>query len=326
MRTAPSQPEFSFVIPLFNEEGSLPALHQSLASLLDDLGEETEIIFVDDGSTDGSLTVLLGLHQKDPRVKIVQLSRNFGQQIALCAGIDHARGRAVISMDADLQHPPATVRRLIEKWKEGNEVVYGIREGREIDPWWKKTSASLFYLLFRFLTRQKAPSHVSDFRLLDRKVVAAFRSLKKKRPYLRGIFSGLGFRQAGVPYHAEKRFAGETKYSLKKMLRLAIDGILCFPERPLRILIGTSLGLFGLCLFGILFTLFIGRGDGGPALFSVMVVGACLIGLQSLVTGSLAFYISRKDRGENQPLYTLQQTFGFQFDPVLLRVVEKVSR
>jgi glycosyltransferase involved in cell wall biosynthesis len=233
---------YSIAAPVFNEIEIVDEFYKRVKEVMDDLGEEWELILVDDGSTDGSTDKILKLSAMDSRVVPVIFARNFGHQIAITAGIDRARGRAVVILDADLQDPPEVIPDLIERWKEGYEVVYAIRAEREGESFFKKLTASLFYRLIYRITDVKIPLDTGDFRLLDRQAANVLRTMRERHRFPRGMAAWIGFRQIGVPYKRAARFAGETKYPFKKMLRLALDAITGFSYFPLQL--ATYFGFF----------------------------------------------------------------------------------
>jgi glycosyltransferase involved in cell wall biosynthesis len=233
---------YSIAAPVFNEIEIVDEFYKRVKEVMDDLGEEWELILVDDGSTDGSTDKILKLSAMDSRVVPVIFARNFGHQIAITAGIDRARGRAVVILDADLQDPPEVIPDLIERWKEGYEVVYAIRAEREGESFFKKLTASLFYRLIYRITDVKIPLDTGDFRLLDRQAANILRTMRERHRFPRGMAAWIGFRQIGVPYKRAARFAGETKYPFKKMLRLALDAITGFSYFPLQL--ATYFGFF----------------------------------------------------------------------------------
>ncbi|HNY93751.1 MAG TPA: glycosyltransferase family 2 protein, partial [Flexilinea sp.] len=229
------KPTYSVIVPVYNEKESLPVLYERMVSVMDQTGEPWELILVDDGSFDGSSQIMRELSQKDPRVRVIFFARNFGHQIAVTAGMDHALGDAAIVIDADLQDPPEVILELIEKWKEGYEVVYAVRTGREGESWFKKETASVFYRLIYKITDVKIPLDAGDFRLLDRKVLDVMNSMREKHRFLRGMSAWVGYKQIGVPYQRAPRYAGKTKYPLKKMILLAWNAITGFSYVPLQI-------------------------------------------------------------------------------------------
>ena len=235
------RPTLSLVIPVFNEEETLPELHRRLGEFLGALGESWEVVFVNDGSKDRSLGQLKALASEEPRYKVVSFSRNFGHQVAITAGLDFADGAAVVVMDADLQDPPEVVRDMLTRWREGYDVVYGVRSKRHGETLFKKVTAAAFYRLLRAMLGFEVPVDAGDFRLMSRKVVLTLRSLRERHRFVRGMVAWIGFRQTSVLYERPGRFAGETKYPLSKMIRFAIDGITSFSIVPVRL--ATWLGL-----------------------------------------------------------------------------------
>lgn len=226
---------FSLVVPVLNEEDVLKEFYKRITSVMTTIGENYEIIFVNDGSTDSSLEIMMEFCKKDTRIKIIDFSRNFGHQIAITAGIEYASGEAVIIIDADLQDPPEVIPQFITKWREGHDVIYGIREIRKGEKFSKKFTAKIFYRLLSKMISINIPTDTGDFRLLDKKVVKNLKQLKEKNRYLRGLTSWVGFNQTGVSYKREKRHAGSTKFSFRKMLKFAVDAIVSFTNIPLRL-------------------------------------------------------------------------------------------
>src|SRR5689334_19992676 len=209
---------YSVIIPLYNEAEVLPEFYRHLSKVMDTLDGRSEFVFVDDGSTDGSLNVLAGVREHDPRVKVLSLSRNFGHQIALTAGLDYASGEAVIVIDADLQDPPELIPQLVAKWRDGYEVVYAVRQHRRGESTFKRATAALFYRGIHRITNIEIPLDVGDYRLLGGRAVKALRSMREKHRFVRGMVSWVGFRQIGVPYTRDERHAGSSKYPLRKMI------------------------------------------------------------------------------------------------------------
>ncbi|MGH2368990.1 MAG: glycosyltransferase family 2 protein, partial [Chloroflexota bacterium] len=239
-RVAPPTPEppptgrpvISVVAPAWNEAVTLPEFVGRMAGVLEGIGEPWEIVLVDDGSTDETRRVLHELHEQESRVKALSFSRNFGHQVAITAGVDYARGDAIVVIDSDLQDPPEEVPRLVERWRDGYQVVYAVREARAGETWFKKLTASLFYRLIRRIANVDIPIDTGDFRLLDRRAAEALRALREQHRYVRGLAAWVGFRSVGVPYQRAPRHAGETKYPLRKMVRFALDGITNFSYLP----------------------------------------------------------------------------------------------
>ena len=314
-----TRPVFSLVIPVWNEEKVLPVLYERMTQVMDGTGEPWELIFVNDGSRDASLAIITDLNRRDPRIKVLNFSRNFGHQIAITAGSDYAEGDAVIIMDADLQDPPEVVLRLIEKWREGYDVAYAVRTKRAGETWFKLFTASLFYRLIRSIADVDIPLDAGDFRLMDRRVVLAMRQLRERNRFMRGLSSWVGFKQIAVEYERAARFAGETKYPLRKMLRLANNAITSFSHVPLQLATYTGFTLAALSLIGILVAI-VARLSGISAfsgqattLVSMLFLG----GIQLIFLGIIGEYLGRiYDEVKNRPLYIIADAVGFQ-QPVL---------
>ncbi len=308
-------PDYSIIVPAYNEENTLGEFYVRLAKVLQSLDGGSEIIFVNDGSTDETEKILQQLHQTDSRVRILHLSRNFGHQIAITAGLDLAQGRACLVMDADLQDPPEVIPEMVRLWHTGFEVVYGLRKKRLGESRFKLATASLFYKALKHLAHIEIPQNVGDFRLLDRKVVDALKKLPERNRFVRGLVSWVGFRQTDLLYERDARFAGETKYPFLKMLEFALDGITSFSAIPLRL--ATWMGLlcsftsFLLILWVIGAKLFTDRTVLGWA--SLMVVVLLIGGVQLFTIGILGEYIGRIfDEAKQRPLYLIREKVGFE--------------
>ncbi len=305
--------EISIVIPVYNEKANIPVLAGALEKVFDDLKLTYEIIYVDDGSSDGSPEEIGRLHQRNSRVKMISLSRNFGHQVALSAGLDYARGEAVITMDGDMQHPPELIPELVSKWKEGYDIVYTVRKDVADAKVFKKWSASLFYWLINRLTKRPVPVGSADFRLMDRCVVDTLRTFKEQSRFFRGLVSWMGFRQTGISYSAPARQAGSSGYSMGKMIGLALDGITSFSSFPLRI--ATYMGIIISCIsffYGI-YTLLMGLFSDKvvPGWASLMLAVLFLGGVQLLTLGILGEYIGRiYEQVKGRPLYIVMKTLG----------------
>jgi dolichol-phosphate mannosyltransferase len=311
---AAPRPRFSIVVPIWNEEAVIPELYRRVTGILATVDEPWELICVNDGSTDRSLELLLELHARDPRVKVLEFSRNFGHQLAITAGADFAEGDAVIVMDADLQDPPEVILRMIERWREGYEVVYAVRSQRRGESKFKLWTASLFYRLLRRITDVNIPLDAGDFRLMDRRVVLAMRRLREQHRFMRGLSSWVGFKQVGVEYERAERFAGETKYPLRKMLRLALVAITSFSYLPLHLAAYFGFGLALLSLVGIALTVIL-RLSGNSAFFgqaTTLVSVLFLGGVQLIFLGILGEYLGRiYDEVKHRPLYLVSRAYGF---------------
>ncbi len=311
----PSLPEYSLVVPIYNEAETIPELVRRLTDLVGKLDGAAEMILVDDGSSDGSYELMSLAREADPRFKLLRLSRNFGHQIAVTAGLDVAAGNAVIVMDADLQDPPEVALELAARWREGYEVVYAVRERREGETPFKRATASLFYRLFRRMSDVDVPLDVGDFRLVDRRALDAFLSMRESNRYVRGMFSWIGYRQVGVPFRRDERYAGETKYPLRKMLRFATDGIVSFSAYPLRLALNLGFIVSALSfLLGIVFLVSKLAGFYSvPGLASVAVFVAFLGGIQLLLIGIMGEYVARiHDEVKGRPLYLVSDTQGLE--------------
>jgi polyisoprenyl-phosphate glycosyltransferase len=308
-------PRYSFVVPVYNEQAVLPILLQRLDALMQELDGAAETIFVDDGSTDCSAIILRAKAKDDPRYRYLGLSRNFGHQIAITAGMDLAAGDAVIVMDADLQDPPEVIGQMIERWKEGYQVVYGRRLAREGESWFKRWSASVFYKLLGRLSSVDIPRDVGDFRLIDRKVVEAFRAMPEQDRFVRGMFAWLGFRQTEVGFHRLPRLAGETKYPLWKMMRLALNGVIGFSDAPLRLAIWSGFAISAFAVFYgayVLIDWLAGDSNLVVGWASTIIIVSFLSGINMIMTGIIGLYIGRiHAEVKRRPLYILSEKIGF---------------
>lgn len=306
---------YSIVVPVFNEEAVLPVLLRRLDMLMDGLDGPAETIFVDDASTDCSSIILQEKAKEDPRCRYIGLSRNFGHQIAITAGMDAAAGQAVIIMDADLQDPPEVVGDMIARWRDGYEIVHGRRLSRDGESKFKRWTAGLFYRVLARLSPIDIPRDVGDFRLIDRKVLEAFRAMPERDRFVRGMFAWLGFRQTEVAFHRLPRFAGETKYPFWKMLRLAVNGALSFSEAPLWIAIWCGLAVSALAmLYGFyVMGLWLANSHLVEGWSSTVVVISFLCGVNMLMTGIMGLYIGRiHAEVKRRPLYVASQKVGFE--------------
>lgn len=305
-------PRFSAVIPCYNEEESLPALHERLTKVLSGLGMTYEIVLVDDGSRDRTADTIAALSGRDPHVVGVLLSRNFGHQICLTAGLDHARGELVAMMDADLQDPPELLPEMIAKIEEGFDVVYAQRKRREGESAFKLATAALFYRILRRIVKIDIPLDTGDFRVIRRGALDAVLSMRERNRFLRGMFSWVGFRQAGVLYDRAARHAGETKYPLGKMLRFAMDGITSFSFFPLQAATGLGFLFAGLALlYGArVFYVWL-RGDTVQGWASTVLVVLLMGAVQLITLGIVGEYVGRIfDEARQRPLYFVRRVTG----------------
>lgn len=291
----------------------LPTLAERVAQVLDGLDGEWEVILVDDGSDDGTYGLAVELHARDSRFKVVRLSRGFGHQVALSAGLDLARGEAIVTMDGDLQHPPEVIPDLVTRWLAGDEIVYAVMEERQGESRFKDVTARWFYRLLARLADIDVPAGAGDFRLVDRRALDAVRAMRESNRYLRGMFSWVGFRQSGVPYSSPPRPAGRSKYGGLRMFRLATDAVIGFSNRPLRL--GLTVG-FVVSIASIVFGLSaaISKLAGVfvvPGWTSIMVLVGIVGGIQLIVLGVIGEYISHIfDEVKRRPLYVVSRTHG----------------
>ena len=307
------RPLLSVVVPVFNEEEGVRAFHERASAAVRTLEDlDWEIVYVDDGSRDRSYALLAELARAEPRVRVVKFSRNFGHQIAITAGIDHARGDAVVVIDADLQDPPEVIPAMVAKWREGFDVVYGVRASRRGDSAGKRITASVFYRLLGRVAGIKIPVDVGDFRLMSRRIVTSFRTLREKDRFVRGLVAWLGFRQTGVSYDRDPRFAGETKYPYRKMIRFAHDGLVSFSTVPLRL--ATWLGYVASILaFLYLASVFVQKALGHTVQgwATIMVAMLFLGGVQLICLGIMGEYIGRIfNEIKPRPMYVVEETLG----------------
>ncbi len=309
--------ELSLVIPVKDEEEAIVAFLARVTPILEKLDDPAarsfEILFIDDGSSDRTLDVIRDAHARDPRVCGLSLSRNFGKEAALSAGLDCARGLSVIPMDVDLQDPPEVIAPMLAKWRAGYDVVYGVRDNRETDSLPKRLTADLYYRAHNWLSSDKIPEHAGDFRLLDRRVVEVIKSMPERNRFMKGLFAWAGFKSAGVSYHREERAVGATKFNYWKLWTLAVDGITSASTVPLRVwsYLGGSVALFalGYAIFIVVRTLT--SGIEVPGYASIMVAVLFLGGLQLLSLGVLGEYVGRiLTEVKHRPLYVVRETIG----------------
>ncbi|MCY8110505.1 glycosyltransferase family 2 protein, partial [Bacillus spizizenii] len=305
--------QYSVVVPVYNEELVIHETYQRLKEVMDQTKENYELLFVNDGSKDHSIEILREHSLLDPRVKIIDFSRNFGHQIAITAGMDYAQGNAIVVIDADLQDPPELILDMIEKWREGYEVVYAVRTKRKGETFFKKQTAALFYRLLSSMTDIDIPIDTGDFRLMDRKVCDEMKRLKEKNPFVRGLVSWVGFKQTAVEYVRDERLAGETKYPLKKMLKLSMDGITTFSHKPLKLASYAGMLMSGagfLYMFIVLYLkLFTDSTITGWS--SLIVIQLLFSGIVLLILGMIGEYIGRiYDEAKDRPLYIVQKSYG----------------
>jgi glycosyltransferase involved in cell wall biosynthesis len=300
-----SRPQLSLVLPIYNEEPVIPELDRRLREFLTAVGVSWEVVFVNDGSKDKSYEMLRALCAKEPRYKLVSFARNFGHQFAITAGVDYAEGEAVVVMDADLQDPPEVVADMLAKYREGFDVVYGVREKREKEGLFKRATAAIFYRLLRALVGVQIPIDAGDFRLMSRRVVLTMRALKETNRFVRGLVAWVGYKQTAVTYVRRGRFAGETHYPVSKMVRFALDGIISFSTVPLRV--ATFLGMgAGFLALAVAAWAFVAHWQGAviPGWTTIIIAVSLAASAQLVMTGILGEYIARiYDEVKRRPLY-----------------------
>jgi polyisoprenyl-phosphate glycosyltransferase len=309
-----TDPELSVVIPVYNEEENISALFDRLVAVLEPLKLDFEIIFVDDGSHDNSANHLKQLEKSDRRVGVVELARNFGHQVAITAGLDFARGQAVAVMDADLQDPPEVLPQFIAKWREGHDVVYAIRERRK-ETWFMRSCYATFYRLLRRVANVEIPLDAGDFCIMDRCVVDLLKSMPERNRFIRGIRSWVGFRQVGLPFERHARHAGKSKYTVGRLMLLALDGLISFSYVPLRVitLLGLSVSFMSLFLAVFFFVKKLLYGLDPPGYASLIVSIFFLAGIQLITLGVIGEYVGRIfEEVKGRPLYILRRVPGIR--------------
>ena len=305
----------SLVVPMYNETDVIPQFFARVRPVLDSLGCECEIICVNDGSTDGTLDLLKGERDADPRVRILDLSRNFGKELALTAGLDHATGDAVVPIDADLQDPPEIIPDMVRKWEEGYEVVLAVRADRSADSFLKRSSAQWFYNAMRKLGEVVIPANAGDFRLMDRQVVDSLKLVRERSRFMKGLFAWVGYKTTAVSFSRERRAAGKTSWKYWKLWNFALEGIISFSSLPLKIWsylgVLTSLGALVFMALVILRTIFVGVAVPGYA--SMMAVLLFFFGIILICLGVIGEYLGRIFiEVKRRPLYLVRETFGFE--------------
>ncbi|MDE2385743.1 MAG: glycosyltransferase family 2 protein [Alphaproteobacteria bacterium] len=316
-RRATDQPAplLSVVVPMFNEEEGTSLFFDRITPILESVTADFEIVCVDDGSSDRTLLSLAQHRARDARIKVLSLSRNFGKDTALSAGLDYCRGQAVIPIDADLQDPPELIPQMVAKWREGFEVVYARRAARDTDDVQKRVTAGLFYRIHNYIADVRIPDNVGDFRLMDRRVVEALKHLPEKTRFMKGLFAWVGFRQTGIDYRREARAAGTTKWRYWKLWNFAIDGITGSSTVPLRIwtYFGVLLGLFALGYASWLVVYTMLYGNPVPGYASLMVGMLTMGSINIVATGILGEYVGRiYNEVRNRPLYLVRETMGLE--------------
>ena len=308
-----TQKRISIVIPVLNEAANLDALIERVTAVLGKIPEAWEIVFVDDGSTDGTLAKLRECHARDPRITAISFSRNFGKELAIAAGLTYVRGDAAIIMDADLQHPPEVALQFVEKWREGYDIVFGDRIDRNTEGAFRKLYARAFYRLFNFLSRSDIPSGAGDFRLLDRKAINAMNRIKETSRFNKGLYSWIGFKSVGVPYHVADRAVGVTKWSFRKLMSFAIDGLTSFSTLPLRVwsVLGLAISMMAMVYATYILVRTLIFGADTPGFASIIVSVMLLAGVQLISLGVLGEYLGRVyEEVKARPLFLVAEEVG----------------
>jgi glycosyltransferase involved in cell wall biosynthesis len=310
-------PLLSVVVPVKNEEESILPFVERVGAVLDAIAHDEgwEILFVDDGSSDATLAAIVAANHRDARIRALSLSRNFGKEAALSAGIDHARGNAVIPMDVDMQDPPEVLPEMVAKWRDGYEMVFGVRRCRDSDGWAKRVTAGLYYRAHNAVSKEKIPENAGDFRLMDKKVVDVIRALPERNRFMKGLFAWAGFRQAAVEYDRAERETGTTKYNYWKLWTLALDGITSASTVPLRIwsYVGAIVALFALGYAGFIVADALIFGNRVPGYASLMTSVLFLGGVQLISLGVLGEYVGRiLTETKQRPLYVVRDTVGIE--------------
>ena len=309
------QPKYSFIVPIYNEQETIPQLYSRISAVMDRMDSSVELILVNDGSRDNSLPMMRELHQQDCRVCYLSLARNFGHQVAVTAGLNFIRGQVVVILDADLQDPPELIPEMVEKWRQGYQVVYAQRIQRRQEGWFKRFTAYVFYRLLKRLADIDIPTDTGDFCLMDRQVVEVLNAMPERNRYIRGLRSWIGFRQTAIRFEREPRFAGEVKYTFRKSFALAINGLVSFSKVPLRIstyvgLLSAAIALFMALL--VLYWRFLEPNSPVTGLTTIIVAIFFLGAVQLVSIGILGEYIGRiYEEVKGRPLYTLAEIGGF---------------
>jgi polyisoprenyl-phosphate glycosyltransferase len=311
-------PVYSVVAPVYNEEPLIAEFCKRVVAALEPLGQPFEIVLVNDGSRDRSPAIIHDLHEDDPRIKLVNFSRNFGHQIAITAGMDYASGQAIVVIDSDLQDPPEVIPRMIEEWQRGFQVVYGVRGEREGETAFKLATASLFYRLIRKITNVDIPMNAGDFRLMDRRVVDALKTMREQKRFMRGLSVWVGFKQTGVTYKRDARKAGETKYPIRKMVRFALDGITAFSYLPLQLATYIGFSIAGIAFVAGIVAIILRLSNLiGPDTLkgqtTTLVIVLFMGGVQLISLGIIGEYLGRiYDEVKRRPLYIVAEELGFE--------------
>jgi glycosyltransferase involved in cell wall biosynthesis len=305
-----AEPVYCVIVPVYNEEAGLQAFHSRLAATMEGVGETWEVLYVNDGSVDASLSVMQWLKASDRHVSLLNLSRNFGKEIAISAGLDHGRGQAVIVIDADLQDPPEVIPQLIDGWRSGSDMVYAQRRAREGETWLKRTTATYFYRLMRHTGHVSLPHDTGDFRLMSRRVVDAVRQMREQHRFMKGMFAWVGYPSMAVLYDRAPRHAGTTKWTYWRLWNLALEGITSFTVMPLKVAtyLGLVVAIFALVYFAYIVGLTLLYGNpvaGYPSLLAVILV---LGAVQMITLGIIGEYLGRVfNETKGRPLYLVER-------------------
>lgn len=323
-----ASPTLSIVAPAYNEERNIAAFLAAVIPVLEGIGETFEIVFVNDGSRDGTLGMLAAAASQDPRVKVVGLARNFGKDIALSAGLAYASGKAVIPIDCDLQHPPELIPQFVEKWREGHDMVIGVRSKRDEEGWLRRNLSRAYYKIMRSMTSVEIPPNAGDFRLLDRKILDVINKMPERHRFMKGIFAWPGFKVASIEFQANAR-ANDTRsrWSFFKLWRFALDGLFSFSTAPLKLWTYVGLLSAGAAFVYLLITLIekLFYGIEAPGYASLLVVLLFFNGLLMISNGIQGEYIARIfEEVKGRPLYVVGQTFGFDTQPQVVTLAEPV--
>ena len=312
-------PKYSLLIPIYNEQETIPELYRRVSAVMNRLDDLAELILVNDGSRDKSLPMIRQLHQQDSRVCYLSLARNFGHQIAVTAGLNYVRGRVIVVLDADLQDPPELILDMIEKWRQGYQVVYAQRISRKQESWFKRFTAYSFYRLLRYLAEIDIPTDAGDFCLMDRQVIDVLNAMPERNRYIRGLRSWVGFRQTAIKFERDARYAGEVKYTFRKSFALAVNSLISFSKVPLRI--STYLGLLAdaFAIFMAILVLYwrLYQPNSPVTGFAAIAIAIFFLGSVQLISiGILGEYIGRiYEEVKCRPLYTLAEVAGFENRP-----------
>ncbi|MEH7314755.1 glycosyltransferase family 2 protein [Priestia megaterium] len=307
--------KYSIVVPVYNEEEVIHETYRRLTEVMRSTKEAYELLFVNDGSKDRTAEIIKEYSEQDPAVVLLDFARNFGHQIAITAGMDYARGEAVVVIDADLQDPPELILEMIEKWKQGFDVVYAKRTKRKGETYFKKQTAAMFYRFLRVMTDIDIPLDTGDFRLLDRKVCNQMNSIQEKNRFVRGLVSWVGFKQIAVEYERDERLAGESKYPLKKMLKLSMDGITSFSYKPLKLASYAGVTLSGIGFIYLLVVMYLKLFTDSTITgwSSLIVIQLFFSGIILIILGMIGEYIGRiYDETKNRPLYIVREKYQLE--------------